>query len=269
MASVSDAEDLERQGNPDESTVPPAPKDIPDLRQRAGQGCFICLESHSQGQYAVLVPCLRPTESRQVRGIRKNLDTGKKTTIYNPNSLWDSAGESDCEIYQRLLGECYQRLGRWKRWLPYYGIIKVTEVNFQFDGVVESDGRYPIYMEPANLEDISDKCKDAIARHPTDSYFDLDQICLDDREHSDECLIGMREWSQPCIKVEAEKAEQRLKQLLFLLRMKDCTRDPMKVNGLDSLKGMAQDTCIYEIKYVFPTLIPSPTPDPTDGSDRI
>ncbi|PTD07681.1 hypothetical protein FCULG_00007204 [Fusarium culmorum] len=237
MASVSDAEDVERQSNHVERTSPPIPKDVPNLRERAGQGCFLCLETHSQGQYAVLVP-MSITNQR----------TGKITTIYDPNSLWDSAGESDCEIYQRLLDACYQRLGWWKRWLPYYGIIKVTEFNFQFGGVVESDRRYPIYMEPANLEDISEKCNQAIARHPTDSYFDLDQICLDDREHSDECLIGMWEWSQPCIKVEAEKAEQRLKQPLFLSRLKDCTRDPMKVNGLDSLKGMAQDTCIYEIK---------------------
>jgi hypothetical protein len=42
-------DDVERQG------ILLASKKVPDLQERAGQGCFICLESHNQGQYAVLV----------------------------------------------------------------------------------------------------------------------------------------------------------------------------------------------------------------------
>lgn len=121
MSSIRHGIDIERQASPVEYTFLIATKCVPDLRERAGQGCFVCLESHGQRQHAVLVPCLRPTEPRHARYTRK------KTTIYKPNSVWDSAGESDCEIYERLLDTCYQHLGRWKRWLPYYGITEVQE----------------------------------------------------------------------------------------------------------------------------------------------
>ncbi|KAG7107146.1 hypothetical protein HYQ44_013712 [Verticillium longisporum] len=78
-----------------------------DDRDRAGQGCFLCLESPTQGQYAVLVPCVRPTEAPQV----------------------ETAYESDEQIYRRLVDTCYRYLGPWKKWLPYYGIDGVLEVN--------------------------------------------------------------------------------------------------------------------------------------------
>jgi hypothetical protein len=53
---------------------------------------------------------------------------------------------------------------------------------------------------------------------------------------------------QPCIRIKAEEAEQRLKKLLFLSHLKECARDPDKANGLHSLRGMAQESCIYDIK---------------------
>lgn len=78
----------------------------------------------------------------------------------------------------------------------------------------------------------------------------------------------MEDLLQPCIKVQAEEVEQRLKKLRSLSRLKDCARNPTKANGLHSLKGMAQGTCIYEIKYVFPTLIPSsPLTLPTEATE--
>ncbi|KAG5657353.1 hypothetical protein KAF25_005917 [Fusarium avenaceum] len=244
MPSFSHAkDDVERQGNLLSS------KNVPDLQERAGQGCFICLDSHNQGQYAVLVPCLRPIKSRQIMRHIKDC-TGKSTLIYEEDSPWDSACESDYEIYHRLLDTCYRHLGRWKRWLPYYGITEVLEVKFQFAGIVESDGRYPIYMDAISLKDISQECEKTIARHPTGPYSDIDDACLGGSEHSDQCIIGMQEWSQPCIKIEAEEAERRRKRLLFLSHLKDCARDPTKANGLHSLKGLAQESCIYDIKYV-------------------
>ncbi|KAJ4243332.1 hypothetical protein NW762_014818 [Fusarium torreyae] len=247
MSSISHVQDVERQGNVGDRACLLASKKIPELQERAGQGCFICLESHKQGQYAVLVPCLRPTKSRQMTA-RIEYYTGKSKLIYGKHSPWDSACESDCDIYHRLLDTSYRHLGRWKRWLPYYGITEVLEVKFQFAGVVESGGRYPIYMDHLNLKDISEECEKAIARHPTGPYFDINDACLGGAEHSDQCIIGMQEWSQPCIRIEAEEAEQRRKRLLFLSHLKDCARDPTKANGLHSLKGLAQESCIYDIK---------------------
>lgn len=44
----------------------------------------------------------------------------------NPKEL---ACESDAAIYQRLQDTCFQFQGTWKRWLPFYGIVDVREVN--------------------------------------------------------------------------------------------------------------------------------------------
>lgn len=102
------------------------------------------------------------------------------------------------------------------------------------------DGRYSIHMEHVNLEEILEECKKAIARYPTEPSFESDHRCEGKDQHSVECLVGMEDLLQPCIKVEAEKAEQRLKQLLFLSRLKDCARNPTKANALDTLKGIAR-----------------------------
>ncbi|XEV01629.1 hypothetical protein FSHL1_006916 [Fusarium sambucinum] len=256
MSATMDGLDIERQGNLDETTSLPAPKALPDFQERAGQGCFICLQSHRKGQYTVLVPCMRPTKHREMRMRIENSGTGESRTIYKENSPWDSARESDYEIYQRLLDTCYQHLGRWKKWLPYYGITEVLEVNFQFDGVVEANGRYPIYMEPVNVGEILEECKTTIARHPTGPYFYSNEACIDGIygiEHSDECIIGMQEFSQPCIRSAADEAEKRLRKLRFLSHLKDCARNPKKADGLNTLEGMAQESCIYHIKYVCHT----------------
>ncbi|KAJ3544952.1 hypothetical protein NM208_g2759 [Fusarium decemcellulare] len=129
-------------------------------------------------------------------------------------------------------------LGWWKRWLPYYGITEVLEVNFQFSGFVDPDGRYPIKMDPVKPDNVLVDCERIIARHPTGPYFDIDNVCLDEYHHSNECLIGMEHWSQPCIRVDAEKAEQRRNRLLFLSLLKDCARDPMGANGLSLKKDV-------------------------------
>ncbi|EWY79565.1 hypothetical protein FOYG_17311 [Fusarium oxysporum NRRL 32931] len=230
-----------------------------DLRECAGQGCFLCLESDNQGQYAILVRCRRPTKASHIIGCTRDWDcTSNPKPIYEGTMPWDSACESDDEIYRRLIDTCYQHLGWWKRWLPYFGITEVLEVNFQFAGFVEPDGRYPIRMNPIDLKNVSEECERIIARHPTDPYFDLNDICLNDSQHSEQCLIGMQEWSQPCIKVEAEEAEQRRKRLLFLPHLKECARDPARANGLYTLEGLAQESCIYDIKGSSQVVLPLP-----------
>ncbi|KAI8623052.1 hypothetical protein F5Y19DRAFT_460064 [Xylariaceae sp. FL1651] len=149
------------------------------------------------------------------------------------------------------------RDGWWKRWLPYYGITEVSEVNFQFAGVVDPNGRYPICMDPVKPDNVAEECKKIIARHPTGPYFDINDVCLDEDNHSKECLNGM-EWSQPCIMVDAEKAEQRLDRLLFLSLLKDCARDPARSSGLYTLEGLAQESCIYATKGPNRVALPLP-----------
>lgn len=121
-------QDVERQVDLGVQTDPQESKNIPSLQERAGQVCFLCLESHNQGQYAILVPCLRPTKPRRVIKRRGNR-AGNSQRTYEKTIPWNNACESDEEIYRRLIDTCYQHLGWWKRWLPCFGITKVLEVN--------------------------------------------------------------------------------------------------------------------------------------------
>jgi hypothetical protein len=50
----------------------------------------------------------------------------------------------------------------------------------------------------------------------------------------------------------ANEARQRKRKLDMLHLLKDCIRDPLTANGLRTLDGMAQDSCIYELEYVTP-----------------
>lgn len=124
------------------------------------------------------------------------------------------------------------------------------KIQFQFAGVVEPDRRYPIHINPVNLNNVSKECEEIISRHPADPDFDFDDVCLDEYMHSNQCIIGMKLGSQPCIQVAAERAEQRLNRLLFLRHLKECAQDPSSANGLHTLEGFAQKSCIYDIKYL-------------------
>jgi hypothetical protein len=117
-------------------------------------------------------------------------------------------------------------------------------------------------MDSVTPDNVVKECEKIIERHPTGPYVDINNVCLHDYQHSDQCLIGMEHWSQPCIRVDAKKAEQRRNKLLFLSLLKDCARDPAKVNGLHTLEGLAQETCIYDIRYLLApsSLYFSPSP---------
>jgi hypothetical protein len=109
------------------------------LSDRAGQCCFLCLQGRKIGQYAVQVPCTRPTEGRRTKGHKLSTEVSKDGSqhlvkvlggeIYEELSPREKACESDAAIYQRLEETCFQYQGKWKRWLPFYGITNVREVN--------------------------------------------------------------------------------------------------------------------------------------------
>jgi hypothetical protein len=62
MPSTIDTQDVERQVDLGVHTHQQESKNIP-LQERAGQGCSLCLESRDPEQWAILIPCLRPTEA--------------------------------------------------------------------------------------------------------------------------------------------------------------------------------------------------------------
>jgi hypothetical protein len=70
-------------------------------------------------------------------------------------------------------------------------------------------------MDPVKPDNVVEEREQIIERHPTGPHFGINNVCLHDYHHSDQCLTGM-EWSQPCMRVGAEKAEQRRHRLQFL-----------------------------------------------------
>lgn len=120
---------------------------------------------------------------------------------------------------------------------------------FQFSGVMEQDGRYIIHMEPVNLERVAEECDRAISSQlAAAASEDFDNMCSDEKYHTNQCRIGMEEFGLLCIKVEAERAELRRNRLHFLSQLKDCAQEPTKANGLKTLEGWAQESCIYNTK---------------------
>lgn len=126
----------------------------------------------------------------------------------------------------------------------------MLKIQFQFAGFVEPDGRYLICITPIDFKNVSEECEKIIARYPTNPSFHYNVTCPGDNEHSEECQIMMEEWGQPCIKDQVEKAERRLKRLRFRPQLKECARNPASANGLYTLEDLAQEGCIYDVKYV-------------------
>ena len=149
-------DDIERQetaGSVDQGSGHPRPSDkrldaflthLPitrslNLLDRAGQRCFLCLNSRKTGSYAVAVPCLRPTKARRIvsrRLMTKVSVSGQRTLVpapagenYEELNPREVACESDMSVYERIAQMTFLCHGRWKRWLPFYGVVHVREVN--------------------------------------------------------------------------------------------------------------------------------------------
>ena len=101
------------------------------LSDRTAQCCFLCLQGKKSGQYAVRIPCFRPTESRRVACCRLVLKSGgvqSEKVIYEKLNPKENACESDATIYHRLKDACFLHQGKWKKWIPFYGVVDVREV---------------------------------------------------------------------------------------------------------------------------------------------
>lgn len=108
------------------------------LSARSGQCCFLCLKRRKSGHFAVQIPCLRPSEPRKIKNRRFQRKMNANATFSFENVVKDvtyealdplqSACESDHDIYKRLREAAFQHHGKWKQWIPFYGINDVQEV---------------------------------------------------------------------------------------------------------------------------------------------
>lgn len=110
-------------------------------------------------------------------------------------------------------------------------------------------------MDGVEPEPVLAECESIIARHPADPSLDIDESCYGDC-HSHQCHLGMEYCSQPCIKIEAERAKRR-RNRIKAISLKNCARDPAEANGQYTLEGLVQESCIYYMKYL--SHLPSPS----------
>lgn len=93
----------------------PPPNNLECLSDRTAQCCFLCLQGKKYGQYAVRIPCFRPTESRRVQ-YRQFVSTsdGMKSeeVTYEQLNPKENACESDASVYDRLREACFQHCNK-------------------------------------------------------------------------------------------------------------------------------------------------------------
>jgi len=108
-----------------------ARKNQANISARTAQFCFLCLYGRKYGHYAVRIPCFRPTRWRQILSwvtFEDEVAQDEKIT-YTQLDPMENACESDAAIYDRLKRVCFQHQNRWKKWIPFYGIVDVREIN--------------------------------------------------------------------------------------------------------------------------------------------
>ncbi|KAJ4320516.1 hypothetical protein N0V94_003379 [Neodidymelliopsis sp. IMI 364377] len=224
-------------------------------KPEAGQCCFLCLHGNGQVRYAVRVPCYRPETPRKIRFTTKSATT--RVCHYKDIDHSETVYESDSVIFYKLEQACYQYQGEWKRWIPFYGIVHVREVNvrvlvtflrlpannvkFTFLKTPRKTGRLPIKIWPLNHERIRKAAIDTIALR------DVEDICM--LTHSEQCMARMEDYNLDCIEVQITAAVKWKNNLDYSLHLlKDFVLDPWTANGDETrpLTGLVQETFILE-----------------------
>ena len=120
-------------------------------------------------------------------------------------------------------------------------------MKFRFDDSVKPDGSYPIQIIPIDLEAVSKDCKKALSCGPMPNSVPNLQCYL--QQHTQKCEFNWAVHSRQCVFKELVNAEERLDRISTLSLLTKCGQNPAKANGAKTLEGMAQEGCIYKIRY--------------------
>ena len=90
----------------------------------------------------------------------------------------------------------------------------------------------------------------AIPQKPDEHKSDFGDVCHKVLGHSQQYQTLMDALGKKCVRDQIDDARQRRKKLASLYLLRDCARNPWNANGMRTLMGMAQDTCIYDTEYV-------------------
>jgi hypothetical protein len=185
---------------------------------------------------------------------------------YAPLTAKEAAVESDTVIWNRIRETYFSDKGQWKRWLPFYGPTTVREVEvrmkltikisvahfvaqFQFVGVIDPGDRYKVFgVTPVDVDKVRQRADRTIAMAPNE--IDFEYCSPGCGNCPTENCPAFRDSSQPCILDLVDEAEQQKRKLCLLGQLKDCANSPWVANGLKTLGGMAQNSCIYDLECV-------------------
>lgn len=103
-------------------------------------------------------------------------------------------------------------------------------------------------MAPVDVEKVREEADNILASVPNEVDFDYGDGCQG-FVHSSKCQKST-DLFLPCIMDMAEEALQQKRKLDTRYLLKDCAQEPQRANGLRTLEGMAQESCIYELEYV-------------------
>lgn len=92
-----------------------------------GPCIFLCLREGAE-RYAIKVPCCRPILKRATECTFRGSWTDVKKYDDRAKRPEETVCESDSMIYHRIREACYRVHGKWKRCVPYYGVVEVREV---------------------------------------------------------------------------------------------------------------------------------------------
>lgn len=100
--------------------------------KHADQALFICFDRGRNDQFAVKVPCFRPTRHRSPEYTwSKELQEGGRSISWHrwsPVERTEKARESGYQTVQRIRETFESELGWWVKWIPCYGAVKADIV---------------------------------------------------------------------------------------------------------------------------------------------
>lgn len=211
----------------------------PDLRPRKDEEpkhvCFLCLRGKRRTQYAIPIPCHR---CRFVQRYKPSTSSSESDMLIpDPKHVRLGHHEADSAIYTKLLEACYAFHGKWKKWVPFYGVVDVRETQFYFNGPMKTDTHFEIHAVPLDHAAILQQCNLDLSTKPNEVVYDNEGYCAP-WDHSSFCpaQTGL----SPCIEDTLATARRIKVGLDKAYLMRDCTLDPSKADRLNrsTLDGM-------------------------------
>lgn len=119
-------------------------------------------------------------------------------------------------------------------------------LQFSFTGPKTHDGRFPIYVSSLDLDSIRDSADCIIAQKPDEHEIAFGDPCNEELGCSQQCQTLQDALGRKCIMLQIKDATERKQDLASLHLLREYVRNPWNANGMQTLAGRAQDTCIYE-----------------------